>query len=108
MGAVSGEPTLIPPQPSLATTSERRVWKLLRDQLGPGDVLLSGQRISAHDKDHEIDVAVVFADGGVVVVEVKGSQVSCRDDAWWINRRGRDERIHPAKQAREAQYALRS
>jgi hypothetical protein len=108
VGAVSGGPTLIPPQPSLATTSERRVWKLLRDQLGPGDVLLSGQRISAHDKDHEIDVAVVFADGGVVVVEVKGSQVSCRDDAWWINRRGRDERIHPAKQAREAQYALRS
>ena len=74
-------PTLLPPQPSFATESERKVWQLLRDQLGPDDVLLSGQRISDRGKDHEIDIAVVFADGGVVVVEVKGSRVWCADDS---------------------------
>ena len=31
-----------------------------------------------------------------------------RTDGWWIDRRGRRERIHPVRQAREAQYALRS
>ena len=101
-------PTLLPPQPSFATESERKVWQLLRDQLGPDDVLLSGQRISDRGKDHEIDIAVVFADGGVVVVEVKGSRVWCEDDSWWIERRNGAHRIHPVKQAREAQYALRS
>ena len=68
----------------------------------------SGQRISDRGKDHEIDIAVVFADGGVVVVEVKGSRVWCEDDSWWIERRNGAHRIHPVKQAREAQYALRS
>lgn len=101
-------PVLVPSQPSFVTRSESMVWQLLRDQLGDDDVLLSGQRISGRDKDHEIDIAVVFADGGVVVAEVKGSQVWCADDAWWIERRGRTERIDPVGQARNAQYALRA
>ncbi len=41
-------------------------------------------------------------------MEVKGSQVWCDDGDWWIDRRGQRTRIHPVKQAREAQYALRS
>ena len=101
-------PTLLPAQPTFTTDSERKVWELLRDQLGPDDVLFSGQRISARDKDHEIDIGVAFADGGIVIVEVKGSQVWCEDGDWWIDRRGRQERIQPVKQAREAQYALRA
>ncbi len=106
---MSGGPTLVPPRPSFVTASERRVWELLRDQLGPDDLLLSGQRVSDRGKDHEIDLGVVFADGGVVVVEVKGSRVWCEGDAWWMERRdGAPRRIHPVQQAREAQYALRA
>ena len=101
-------PTLLPSRPTFTTVSERRVWEMLRDQLGPDDVLFSGQRISAHDKDHEIDIGVAFADGGIVIVEVKGSRVWCEDGEWWIERRNGPERIHPVKQAREAQYALRA
>ena len=101
-------PTLLPPQPTFTTMSEDKVWRLLRDQLGPDDVLFSGQRISAHDKDHEIDIGIAFADGGIVIAEVKGSQVWCDDGDWWMDRRGRKTRIHPVKQAREAQYALRT
>ncbi|MEO5711686.1 MAG: ATP-binding domain-containing protein [Nocardioidaceae bacterium] len=78
------------------------------EPLGPDDILFSGQRISAHDKDHEIDLGIAFADGGIVIVEVKGSQVWCEDGDWWIDRRGRRTRIHPVRQAREARYALRS
>ena len=100
-------PTLLPPQPTFTTISEGKVWEMLRDQLGPDDVLFSGQRISARDKDHEIDIGIAFADGGIVIAEVKGSQVWCEDGDWWIDRRGTKTRIHPVKQAREAQYALR-
>ena len=100
-------PTLIPAQPGFATTSERKVWELLRSQLGDDDVLVSGQRISSRDKDHEIDICVAFADGGIVVVEVKGGQV-WYDDGWKIDRRGQVDSIDPVNQARQAQYALRS
>ncbi|MGA9749384.1 MAG: nuclease-related domain-containing protein, partial [Nocardioides sp.] len=100
-------PILIPEQPTFSTPSESKVWELLRSQLGDDDVLISGQRISAHDKDHEIDICVAFADAGIVVVEVKGGQV-WYDDGWWIDRRGRHDRIDPVTQARDAQYALRT
>ena len=100
-------PILIPAQPAFATASEAKVWQLLCDQLGDDDVLICGQRVSARDKDHEIDLCIGFADAGIVVVEVKGGQV-WYDDGWWIDRRGREERIDPVTQARESQYALRS
>ncbi len=50
---------------------------------------------------------MAFADAGIVVVEVKGGQV-WYDDGWWIDRRGRHDRIDPVTQARDAQYALRT
>jgi hypothetical protein len=99
-------PVLIPEAPSFTTPSEREVWELLREQLGDDDLLISGQRISARDKDHEIDICVAFAGAGLVVVEVKGGQV-WYDDGWRIDRRGRVDRIEPVRQARESQYALR-
>jgi hypothetical protein len=101
-------PSLLPPDPTFTTTSERKVWEALRDQLGEHDLLISGLRISDRGKDHEIDIAVVFAYAGIVVVEVKGSQVWCDDEGWWIERKGRAHAIEPVKQAREAQYALRA
>ena len=101
-------PILLPTQPAFVTGSERAVWDLLRRQLGPDDVLLSGQRISDRGKDHEIDVAVAFAGGGIVIVEVKGSTVWCEDGGWWMTRSGTRTRIHPVDQARDAQYALRA
>ena len=63
-------PILVPPEPTFVTSSEQKVWEALRDQLGDGDVLITGLRISDRDKDHEVDVAVAFEGGGVVVVEV--------------------------------------
>jgi hypothetical protein len=104
----AGMPKLIPEEPTFTTTSERLVWETLREQLGADDVLVSGLRISSRDKDHELDLAVVLADGGIVVVEVKGSQVWCDQQGWWIKRGGRAEAIDPVRQVREAQYALRA
>src|SRR3954464_1838607 len=101
-------PILLPPRPAFVTQSERRVWELLREQLGDDDVLISGQRISHRDKDYEIDIGVAFADGGIVIVAVKGSTVWCEDGGWWMTRGGQRVRIHPVEQARGALYALRS
>ncbi len=101
-------PILRPPAPAFVNSSEQKVWEALRDQLGDGDVLMAGLRVSDRDKDHEVDIAVAFEGGGVVVVEVKGSQVWCDEDGWWIERRERAMPIDPVTQARQSLYALRS
>ena len=100
-------PILVPPDPTFVNTSERKVWEALRDQLGDGDVLIAGQRITDRRKDHEIDIAVAFEGGGVVVAEVKGSKVWCDEDGWWIERHGRTSPIDPVTQARDGLYAFR-
>ena len=64
-------------------------------------------RLTDTRKDHEADLVVVMPDAGVVVVEVKGTGVKVVDGEWTIRRRGRDRRIHPVDQARDARYALR-
>ena len=100
-------PILVPPDPTFVTPSEQKVWEALRDQLGDGDVLMTGLRVTDRRKDHEIDIAVAFEGGGIVVVEVKGSTVWCDEDGWWIERRGKASPIDPVTQAREALYAFR-
>ncbi|HSE54453.1 MAG TPA: NERD domain-containing protein, partial [Nocardioidaceae bacterium] len=100
-------PILVPPDPTFVTPSERKVWEALRDQLGDGDVLIAGQRVTDRRKDHEIDIAVAFEGGGVVVAEVKGSKVWCDEDGWWIERHGKTSPIDPVTQAREGLYAFR-
>ena len=100
-------PILVPQEPTFATASEQKVWEALRDQLGDGDALIAGQRVSDRRKDHEIDLVVAFEGAGVVVVEVKGSRVWCEDGRWWIERHGQPKPIDPVGQAREGQYALR-
>ena len=101
-------PILSPATPQFTTNSERAVWKALRAQLRDDDLLVASQRITDRGKDHEIDFVVVFADAGVVAVEVKGSTVWIDDGQWRQEMRGKPRTIHPVDQVRDAKYALRS
>jgi hypothetical protein len=101
-------PVLLPAVPNFATPSEQKVWETLRGQLAEGDVLIANQRLTDRRKDHEIDIAVAFEHGGVVVVEVKGGQVRCDQQGWWIERHSQWTPIDPVTQAREGLYAFRT
>lgn len=100
--------TCIPEAPDFPTTSERLVWELLRDQLGPNDVMFANQRFLDRSKDHELDLLLLLDGFGVVGVEVKGGSVS-HDGRHWRQRRSGDEVvIRPVDQVRNAMYAARS
>lgn len=99
-------PRLIPDDPRFTTESERHVWESLRDSLSPDDTLIANFRLTDTAKDHEADLIAVIAGVGVVVLEVKGSGVSCRDGQWTMLRDGRHVSIDPVAQAREARYAI--
>ena len=92
----------IPDDPRL-NAGEQAVWDRLLAQCGPGDLLVSGQRVTDHVKDFEVDVVLALADGGIVTIEVKGGEVT-HDGVSWRQRHGR---IHPVHQVRDAKYALR-
>ncbi|MGC4935952.1 NERD domain-containing protein [Gordonia sp. DT30] len=102
-------PQTYPETPRFATPTERSVWIALRDQLASDDLVIHGQRITDHEKDHEADFVVAIAGAGVVCIEVKGGEVWHDGDSWWQARAGAPpKRIDPVAQARGACYALRS
>lgn len=89
-------------------SSERSTWQALIDQLEPNDLLVPGQRVTDHLKDHEVDFVVGIEGAGIICLEVKGGDVWHDGDGWWQKRGGRDHQIQPVRQAREACYALRT
>ena len=93
--------------PRLANGAERKVWQALVEQLEPNDLLVAGQRVTDHLKDHEVDFVVAIEDAGIVCLEVKGGVVWHDGKGWWQIRGGRKQPIEPVRQAREACYALR-
>jgi Nuclease-related domain/UvrD-like helicase C-terminal domain len=93
--------------PRLANPAERRTWQALADHLEPNDLVVSGQRVTDHLKDHEVDFVVGIEGAGIVCLEVKGGEVWHDGEGWRQKRGGHDHKIDPVRQAREACYALR-
>jgi hypothetical protein len=93
--------------PRLANPAERRTWQALADHLEPNDLVVSGQRVTDHLKDHEVDFVVGIEGAGIVCIEVKGGEVWHDGEGWRQKRGGHDHKIDPVRQAREACYALR-
>ena len=101
-------PIVIPDRPRPANASEEKVLNLLREQLGDDDVVVVGQRVTDHQKDHEIDFVVAIEGGGIVCIEVKGGEVLHTGVEWLQKIRGRFKTIDPVRQVRQARYALRN
>lgn len=93
--------------PRLANRAERRVYQALIEQLQPNDLVVVGQRVTDHLKDHEVDFVVAIEGAGIVCLEVKGGEVWHDGENWRQKRGVHEHTIHPVRQAREACYALR-
>lgn len=91
----------------LASRAERVVYQTLLEQLQADDIVIAGQRVTDHLKDHEVDFVVAIEGAGVVCVEVKGGEVWHDGGGWHQIRGGKQYSIEPVRQAREACYALR-
>ncbi len=99
---------MYPETPRFASSAEQQVWNLLRDQLLDEDVMIFGQRVTDHQKDHEVDILVAINGAGIVCVEVKGGEVWHDGVDWFQGRTGEPPKvINPVAQSRDACYALR-
>jgi hypothetical protein len=101
-------PITLPDQPRLANDAERKVFRALVEQLGDHDVVVVGQRVTDHQKDHEIDFVVAIEGAGIICLEVKGGEV-WHDGSRWLqsSRSGHVKTVDPIRQVRQARYALR-
>lgn len=99
--------TITPDEHPRLKSSERSTYQALVDQLEPNDLVVPGQRVTDHLKDHEVDFVVAIEGAGIVCIEVKGGEVWHDGDGWRQIRGGRQYTIEPVRQAREACYALR-
>ena len=98
----------LPERPTLANETERRVLALLQEQLGEDDLIVAGQRVTDHLKDHELDFVVAIRGAGIVCLEVKGGGISHTGKEWLqSSRNGHVKTIDPVQQVRQARYALR-
>ncbi|WP_420881931.1 NERD domain-containing protein [Rhodococcus sp. (in: high G+C Gram-positive bacteria)] len=100
-------PIQIPENPRLVNPAEAAVWSALAAQLGPGDLLVANQRVTDHQKDHEIDFVVATEGGGIVCLEVKGGHIWHDGTDWFQQQRKGPRAVHPVRQVRESCYALR-
>ncbi|AXT85115.1 nuclease [Aeromicrobium sp. A1-2] len=100
-------PMLWPEQPKFASGAEQRVWTALRDQLGDDDLLIANQRFTDHERDYELDIAVVFDGLGVVVLEIKGGQVWVENGSWFQRLPEGIKRRDPVEQAMKAKHILK-
>ncbi|MBD0863160.1 NERD domain-containing protein [Gordonia sp. zg691] len=99
---------VIPENPRFAAASEEFVFRHLSEQLLDEDLVVVGQRVTDHAKDHEVDFVVAIEGAGVVCVEVKGGEVWHDGESWWQERAGQSpKRIDPVSQVRDGCYALR-
>ena len=57
---------ILPANPRFASAAERKVFDELVEQLGEDDLVVVGQRVTDHLKDHEIDFVVALAGAGIV------------------------------------------
>lgn len=93
------------------STAEKRVFEMLAQiNFGPADIALHSLNIAEHSYKRwgEIDF-LLLTRRGILVLEVKGGRVACRNGLWeYTNREGKTtrKRESPASQAASAYFAL--
>jgi hypothetical protein len=76
-----------------------------RNSFNQNTLVIPGQRVTYHLKDHEVDFVVAIDGAGIVCLEVKGGDVWNEGDTRWQRRCGHDHKIDPVRQAREAPFS---
>lgn len=97
---------LTPEQPPAGPASERLVFEALRDRLPAPWRVWHAVAYSAAQTgaEGEADFVAAHPARGLLVIEVKGGRVACRDGHWFQD--GRRLREAPAHQATRAAHAL--
>ena len=101
-------PRLLPESPTFQSVAEQAVWTVLRDQLPDDAVLIANLGLMDRRGDCEADLAVLWPEFGIAVIEVKGGHIARKPDGSWIQvgTNGYRGQVDPIRQAHRGRYAL--
>lgn len=101
-------PRIFPPNPDFRSPFEEEVFKAIVNSLSERDAVFCNLEISTHDRGEvEIDLVVLIADRGCVIVETKGGHITFDGESWIQSDSKSSRKIDPAQQARKNMFALK-
>jgi len=101
-------PRIFPLKPNFRSSAEEEVFKFVVAGLSDNDVVFCNLEISTPDRgDTEIDLVVLLANRGCVVVETKGGHITFDGEDWIQSDNAGFRKIDPAQQARRNMFAIR-
>lgn len=101
-------PFVYPPNPIFKNHGERKVFETLLPLLSDDDAVFANLEISdPREGDIEIDLVLLLANYGCMVIEVKGAHITFDKGTWIQSDPSGSHKIDPATQAKRNMYALR-
>ena len=99
---------VFPPNPNFRSSAEKEVFDEVVKGLDDDDVVFCNLEISTHDRGEiEIDLVVLMAKRGCVVVETKGGHITFDGENWIQSDNSGSRKIDPAHQARRNMFSIR-
>ena len=99
---------VFPPNPNFRSNAEKEVFDAVMKNLDDDDVVFCNLELSTHDRGEiEIDLVVLMADRGCIVVETKGGHITFDGESWIQSDNSGSRKIDPAQQARRNMFSIR-
>jgi hypothetical protein len=99
---------VFPPSPNFRSNAEKDVFDAVIKHLDDDDVVFCNLELSTHDRgDIEIDLVVLMAKRGCIVVETKGGHITFDGEHWIQSDNSGSRKIDPAYQARRNMFSIR-
>lgn len=91
----------IPEYPNFESPAEKKVWKVLMEELPAQCTVIHGAKINHRGSSLEADFIVVWPGTGIVFIEVKGGFIRLNGNQWsTTNAQGARKHIEPDEQVR--------
>ena len=99
---------VFPANPNFRSNSEKEVFDAVIKKLQDDDVVFCNLELSTHDRGEiEIDLVILMANRGCIVVETKGGHITFDGENWIQSDNSGSRIIDPAQQARRNMFSIR-
>jgi hypothetical protein len=99
---------VFPPNPNFRSNAEKDVFDAVMKDLDDDDVVFCNLELSTHDRGEiEVDLVILMAQRGCIVVETKGGHITFDGESWIQSDNSGSRKIDPAHQARRNMFTIR-
>lgn len=102
-------PRIFPPKPNFRSSAEEEVFNNVVKSLDDNDAVFCNLELSTHDRGEiEIDLVILIADLGCIIVETKGGHITFDGENWVQSDSQGSRTINPSLQARNNMWSFKN